>query len=422
MYQSPEPSRSSGFNGEPVSNFGDSFSVVPYSASAPSGTQHFSTNSQFLSQDLSSPQQEIDILADILPPAPSPEMASQHNFSAPAVAQPSPSFSASSSQMASPFSEPTVQLTQQGFSAATSQPARAFSVPTGQLSQQAFSVPNGQPGQASPFSEPTGQLTQQGFSAATSQPAQAFSVPTGQLSQQAFSVPNGQPGQVQPSFSAPNSQYVQQPFSSHAGQPDLHAFSSSTGQSMQPPFASQGGQPAQSSGHIFGGFHPQDGSLTPGAPNTSPQSQNGYNGVMNSGNFLPQGSAAAIPSHMAPQAPTGQLSQNTNFANYGGSNPHTTSHMASHSPTDQASQFNSQSFIGQQGNAAPFSSPISHQSVAPNASQYAVSTGSNSMVSQPAKDKFETKSTVWADTLSRGLVNLNISGRECLHLLIPCCL
>ncbi|KAK4768547.1 hypothetical protein SAY87_003688 [Trapa incisa] len=29
---------------------------------------------------------------------------------------------------------------------------------------------------------------------------------------------------------------------------------------------------------------------------------------------------------------------------------------------------------------------------------------------QPSKDKFETKSTVWADTLSRGLVNLNISG------------
>lgn len=30
--------------------------------------------------------------------------------------------------------------------------------------------------------------------------------------------------------------------------------------------------------------------------------------------------------------------------------------------------------------------------------------------SSPSKDKFETKSTVWADTLSRGLVNLNISG------------
>lgn len=31
---------------------------------------------------------------------------------------------------------------------------------------------------------------------------------------------------------------------------------------------------------------------------------------------------------------------------------------------------------------------------------------------QPAKDKFETKSTVWSDTLNRGLVNLNISGAK----------
>lgn len=31
---------------------------------------------------------------------------------------------------------------------------------------------------------------------------------------------------------------------------------------------------------------------------------------------------------------------------------------------------------------------------------------------QPSKEKFETKSTVWTDTLSRGLVNLNISGCE----------
>ncbi|VFQ92315.1 unnamed protein product [Cuscuta campestris] len=29
---------------------------------------------------------------------------------------------------------------------------------------------------------------------------------------------------------------------------------------------------------------------------------------------------------------------------------------------------------------------------------------------QPAKEKFETKSTIWTDTLNRGLVNLNISG------------
>ena len=38
---------------------------------------------------------------------------------------------------------------------------------------------------------------------------------------------------------------------------------------------------------------------------------------------------------------------------------------------------------------------------------------------QPPKDKFETKSTVWTDTLNRGLVNLNISGGKCC-LVFPC--
>ncbi|XP_073046633.1 clathrin interactor EPSIN 3-like isoform X3 [Primulina eburnea] len=40
------------------------------------------------------------------------------------------------------------------------------------------------------------------------------------------------------------------------------------------------------------------------------------------------------------------------------------------------------------------------------------SRGFSAVVPQPSKDKFETKSTVWADTLSRGLVNLNISGSK----------
>lgn len=332
-YQNIEPSQSNDFNAETISNFGfgDSFSLVPYTTSAASDAHPFSTNSQFMSQDLSSQQQETDILADILPPAPLPEMTSQQNISAPAFGQPSPSFSASSGQM------------------------------------------------ASPFSEPTGQLTQQGFSAATSQPVQPL--PTGQLTQQAFSTHNAQSVQVHSPFSAPTSQYGQPPFPSHSGQPGLHAFSSSTGQSMQPTFASHGGQSAQPSGHTYGGLHSQDRSLAPGAPNIYSQSQNGYNGPVNSGNFLPQGSTSAFPSHMAPQASTPQLSQ-----------------------------LNNQSFYGQQGNAAPFSSPITNQPPAPNASHYAVSTGSNALVSQPPKDKFETKSTVWADTLSRGLVNLNISG------------
>ncbi|XLR44782.1 hypothetical protein HN51_028888 [Arachis hypogaea] len=139
-------------------------------------------------------------------------------------------------------------------------------------------------------------------------------------------------------------------------------------------FTSQGGQPAQSSGHMYSGFHPQDESFTSGAPLASAQSQNGYNGAMNNGSYLPQGSTTYIPSHVAPQTPTGQLSQNTNFINYGGSNPHITSHMVSYSPTPQAAQFNGQSFIGQQRNAAHLSLPLPHQSLAPIAAPYAIST------------------------------------------------
>ncbi|XP_020220042.1 clathrin interactor EPSIN 2 [Cajanus cajan] len=520
-YQNTEPSQSNGHNAETISNFGfgDSFSVVPYSAPVASDTQPFSTNSQFLSQDLSSQQQETDILADILPPAPLPEMTSQQNISAPAFAHPSsPSFPASSGQMASqPFSEQTGQYNQKGFSAATSQPAQTFPGPTDQLSQQSFSAPNGQPGQVqASFSSPTSQYAQQPFSSHAGQPGlHAFSSPTSQHMQSPFASPGGQPAQspfasqggqpVQSPFSSQGGQPAQSPFASQGGQPAQSPFASQGGQPAQSPFASQGGQPAQSpfasqggqpaqspfasqggqpaqspfasqggqpaqspfasqggqpaqspfasqggqpaqspfasqggqpaqspfasqggqpaqspfasqggqpaqspfasqggqpaQPGMYGGFHSQDGSLTSGASTMSPQSQNGYNGHMNSGNFLPQGSTAAFASHMAPQAPTGQLSQGSNF-------PH---HMSSPSPTHQPSQFNSQSFMGQ-GNGAPFNSPITNQSLASNASPYAVSTGTTALVSQPSKDKFDTKSTVWADTLSRGLVNLNISG------------
>ncbi|CAI9778233.1 unnamed protein product [Fraxinus pennsylvanica] len=53
-----------------------------------------------------------------------------------------------------------------------------------------------------------------------------------------------------------------------------------------------------------------------------------------------------------------------------------------------------------------FSSTHGSQSALP------ASTLSTAIVPQPTKDKFETKSTIWADTLSRGLVNLNISGAK----------
>ncbi|OIW06859.1 hypothetical protein TanjilG_18241 [Lupinus angustifolius] len=396
-HQSLEPSQSSGPNVEAVSNFGfgESFSIVPYSTSGANGTQPFSTNSVFLPQDFSTPPQETDILADILPLAPLPSQQS----SAPPDSHSSPSFSDPFGQTASHSSfVQSGQLTQQGFSAPASQPApHAFSVPSSQYAQQVFSAPSGQPVQPS-FLSPTGQHAQQPFSAHAGQPGQqSFSAHAGQPGQQSFSAHAGQPGQqsfsappsgqpVQPPFVSPTSRHVQQPFSAHGGQPGLqpfsaHAgqpgqlpFSAHAGQPGQQPFSAYAGQPAQSSGHMYGGFHSRAGSLTPGA----------------SGMFLPQGSTS-ISSHTAPRAPTGHPSQNANyFPQQGGFTGHGTSPLASQSATGQASQ----------GNAPPSTHQLSPFG------------GSSSMVSQSSNNKFETKSTVWNDTLSRGLVNLNISGAK----------
>ncbi|KAI9115090.1 hypothetical protein K1719_014103 [Acacia pycnantha] len=384
-YQSFEPSQSNGLNSENVSNFGygNSFSAAPLSVPVASHTQPFSSSSQFLPQDLSAPQQETDILADILPPAPLSVMTSHPNVST-AASQPSPpSFLPSTGQSApESFSAPSSQLAQQGFSAANIQPGQqAFSIPSGHLVQQAFSAPTSQPVQ-SPFSAPT------------SQHAQPFTTPSGQ--------------------------HPYQTFSAHPGQPVQRVFSSPTDHSTQPSFSAPGGQPAQP----HGGFNSQLGSLTPQPPNIS-QPQNTHNGQISSESFLPQGSTAPISSSMASQAPTGQDSQSANYFLQQGAS-------TAQSPFGPASQYNSGNIVAQQGTAAPFGSTFTHHSHSvpggkqndvlgsllgptggngPNASTYAVSSsGPNAPVSLQSTDKFETKSTVWADTLSRGLVNLNISG------------
>ncbi|MED6130888.1 hypothetical protein PIB30_004748 [Stylosanthes scabra] len=338
-----EPSQSS------VSNFGfgDSFSAALHSTSDASDTHSLSTNSQLVvSQGFPPPQQQADILADILPLAPLPGTTSQQNFSAPPSAQSS----------------------------------------SGIMASQSFFAQNGQ-------------TVPQSFSA---EPAtHSFSVPTGQLPQQAFSANNGQP--VQPPSLAPTSQHA--PFSAHPG------------------------QPGQSIGPMYGGFQYQAGPVTQGASGMLFEPNGGNNGHINSGNVLPQGSTAPIPSHMIPQAQTGQLSQTANyFPQHGASSANTASHLASQSPTNQAPQISSGNFIAQEGNAPTFTHQphgvygekqnevaglLGQGANAPNASQYAVtSTGSNYKASQPSKDKFETKSTVWADTLNRGLVDLNISGAK----------
>ncbi|XP_027367679.1 clathrin interactor EPSIN 2 isoform X2 [Abrus precatorius] len=222
----------------------------------------------------------------------------------------------------------------------------------GTASQQNFSPPPDAQSSSS-FSASSGQMASQPFMVQPGQlMQQGFSAATHQPAAQAFSVPGGQ--LVQPPLSVPTSQHAHQPFPPHA---DLSA---------------------QSGGHTYGGFPSQPGSLTPGASSIFPQSQSGHNGTVN--RTYEQGSMPPIPQS------AGQLSQSANY-------------LVSESPTDQASHFNSGNFIAPQGNAVPFT----HQSLGVNVPNV-------SHAPQPSKDKFETKSTVWADTLSRGLVNLNISG------------
>uniref|UniRef100_A0A7N0UA29 ENTH domain-containing protein n=1 Tax=Kalanchoe fedtschenkoi TaxID=63787 RepID=A0A7N0UA29_KALFE len=70
-------------------------------------------------------------------------------------------------------------------------------------------------------------------------------------------------------------------------------------------------------------------------------------------------------------------------------------------------EHNRESFLPQYSPAqfAPQASGVLSGAVASKPGQFGMSP-------QPAKDKFETKSTIWTDTLSRGLVNLNISGSK----------
>ncbi|KRH36336.1 hypothetical protein GLYMA_10G296900v4 [Glycine max] len=220
-----------------------------------------------------------------------------------------------------------------------------------------------------------GTTSQQNFSAPPdAQFLSSFSASSGQMAPQSFFTQSGQ--HVQQDFSAVTSQPAAQSFSAPGGQPLQPPPSVPTSQHAQQPFPSHTDQSAQSVSHIYGGFPSlAAGSMTQEASSAMfPQSQGGH---MNQ--TYEQGSMPLIPLHTAPQASTGQS------ANY----------LSSQSPIDQASQFNSGNLSGQSFNHQPLGQGV-------HASQNAVS--------QPPKDKFETKSTVWADTLSRGLVNLNISG------------
>ncbi|XP_015061134.1 clathrin interactor EPSIN 2-like isoform X1 [Solanum pennellii] len=260
------------------------------------------TNMQYAQQELSTSNQEIDILADILPPS-GPSPPGDHAI-------------------------PSVQpATQTGF--------ESYGGPTTQ--QTGYMAPPGQAGALTVFAAQPGQQSPQ-----TSFPIQG---------QTASSV--GFSGQANNS-------------------PSYGGYPTQPGQASQTGFGPTGGQPT-SGFQPAAGYFPQSGYQIPAGSVQSNANAGGYNTGL--------GSTGPFGNQMG-QTSAGQpyLSQPTG---------------ATHMP----SQMHLQSSQNQTSNALVLTqtTPASTALVAN---------------TQPAKDKFETKSTVWADTLSRGLVNLNISGTK----------
>ncbi|KAL3572896.1 hypothetical protein D5086_026800 [Populus alba] len=243
-----------------------------------------------------------------------------------------------------------------------------------------------------------------------------------------YSAPNVQPPSTNPHF-------LPQEMSSSHPETDILADilppSGPSAVASQAGFSLPSGQHPQPGASVYGNFNSPPGNMVlPAAPHMAPQGQQ-----LSSANFFTQGgSPAPIHSNMSLQPPTGTVVQfnNGNLVPQQGSMAPVLSQFSHHTPTGSAPQYNSGSFLPQHGSTFPVASQFTYQtpsasspqhndvlgnlfSQGPNtsmASQTALpsSTGSLAIVPQPSKDKFETKSTVWADTLSRGLVNLNISG------------
>ncbi|XP_028954657.1 clathrin interactor EPSIN 2-like isoform X2 [Malus domestica] len=239
-----------------------------------------------------------------------------------------------------------------------------------------------------------------------------------------------------------NSQFVSQELSTEHNNMDILAdILPPTGPSQQS-FSSPTGQHPQPSTNMYGNFHVQPGSIVP-------DNQTGFAGQHSGGGFPSQGGpTATITSHGAPQTPTGPTAQFNNgsfISQEGGfSAPYSGNffsqqggYMPLHAHNGPAAQLSGGNFHPQHGSVGSVASQAAHQAPSGRGSQHnsdvlgnvfsqtgpntsmgslqplSSSTGALAIVAQPPKDsKFETKSAVWADTLSRGLVNLNISGAK----------
>lgn len=206
-------------------------------------------------------------------------------------------------------------------------------------------------------------------------------------------------------------------FPPQANEPELHSHLQSLPAHNEQPQNSFQAQPVLSAGFpnqpgqpsLHANYHPQS---TESVPQNS---------------FMGQSLALTYPGHSV-QAPQMALhSQNGHSSPQPGFPPQMAASQYGAHPHLPAANPNSnfygsyppqQNFLSQQS-AVPVApqmvpqAPQMQSSIPALVSLTPASTVSSAIVPQPSNDKFETKSTVWADTLSRGLVNLNISGCEC---------
>ncbi|GER45693.1 ENTH/VHS family protein [Striga asiatica] len=171
-------------------------------------------------------------------------------------------------------------------------------------------------------------------------------------------------------------------------------------------FSQTGPQPSnlQAQSGLPSGFPNQFGQLSSSQTGYPLQSTSSFpqTGFPTQGMALSYPIQGGQPPQMGFQPQSGPTQPNPSFYGAYNSQPASTGPVGGYmAPPAQ------NNFLSQLGGSAALSSSNLLGPTSINTS----STGSTSAIApQPSKDKFETKSTVWADTLSRGLVNLNISG------------
>ncbi|CAN6994718.1 unnamed protein product [Brassica rapa subsp. trilocularis] len=179
-----------------------------------------------------------------------------------------------------------------------------------------------------------------------------------------------------------------------------------------------------SGNNMYEGYHPQPVTTAPNMPGQTPfgQAVQPYNMVpphsqnmtgatpYHSGGFMHQPGSA----NYNPGAVTSSSSQ-TPYSNPSGPAGQFVSHQGHGMPPSHGPQRTQSGPVTMQGNnnfmGDMFSQPGRTNSLSSSSSQPDLTplTGAIEIVPPPQK-KFEPKSSIWADTLSRGLVNFNISG------------